>query len=71
MNDTVFQVERAPPNSIYFYRELLRMRRVEEKRAAVYPTDKIKSPIHLSIGQEAVAVGVCASLEAHDAVFGT
>ena len=39
--------------------------------ARVYPSDKIKSPVHLSIGQEAVAVGVCAALRPEDVVFGT
>jgi TPP-dependent pyruvate/acetoin dehydrogenase alpha subunit len=53
------------------YRSLYRIRRVEEEVARVYPTDKIKSPVHLSIGQEATAVGVCDALEAHDVVFGT
>ena len=54
-----------------FYRSLYRIRRVEEEVAKVYPTDKIKSPIHLSIGQEAVAVGVCEALERRDVIFGT
>jgi len=54
-----------------FYKSLYRIRRVEEEIAAVYPTDKIKSPVHLSIGQEAVAVGVCEALEKNDIVFGT
>src|SRR6185503_9406083 len=54
-----------------FYRALYRIRRVEEEIAAVYPTDKIKSPVHLSIGQEAVCVGVCEALRADDVVFGT
>jgi TPP-dependent pyruvate/acetoin dehydrogenase alpha subunit len=53
------------------YRTLYRIRRVEEEVARVYPTDKIKSPVHLSIGQEAVAVGVCAALRPDDTVFGT
>lgn len=53
------------------YASLCRIRRVEERVAQVYPTDKIKSPIHLSIGQEAVAVGVCEALRPEDAVFGT
>jgi TPP-dependent pyruvate/acetoin dehydrogenase alpha subunit len=52
------------------YRALYRIRRVEEEIARVYPTDVIRSPVHLSIGQEAVAVGVCAALEPGDAVFG-
>lgn len=53
------------------YRSLYRIRRVEEEVARVYPTDVIKSPVHLSIGQEAVSVGVCEALEADDVVFGT
>ena len=53
------------------YRSLYRIRRVEEEIARVYPTDKIKSPVHLSIGQEGVAVGVCEALEASDVVFGS
>lgn len=53
------------------YRDLYRIRRVEEEIARVYPTDRIKSPVHLSIGQEAVSVGVCAALRPQDVVFGT
>ncbi len=53
------------------YRALLRIRRLEEEIARVYPTDKIKSPVHLSIGQEAVSVGVCEALRPDDVVFGT
>lgn len=54
-----------------FYRSLYRIRRVEEEIVRVYPTDKIKSPVHLSIGQEAVSVGVCEALRGDDVVFGT
>ncbi len=54
-----------------FYRSLYRIRRVEEEIAKVYPTDRIKSPVHLSIGQEAVSVGVCEALQPDDVVFGT
>src|SRR5438552_1458068 len=53
------------------YRALFRIRRVEEEIARVYATDKIKSPVHLSIGQEAVSVGVCQALRPPDVVFGT
>ncbi|QQG40404.1 MAG: thiamine pyrophosphate-dependent dehydrogenase E1 component subunit alpha [Candidatus Levyibacteriota bacterium] len=53
------------------YRSLYRIRRVEEEIGKVYPTDKIKSPVHLSIGQEAVSVGVCLALDSQDIVFGT
>ncbi|MBX9584836.1 MAG: thiamine pyrophosphate-dependent dehydrogenase E1 component subunit alpha [Gemmataceae bacterium] len=53
------------------YRSLYRIRRVEEEVARVYATDKIKSPVHLSIGQEAASVGVCEALRDDDTVFGT
>jgi len=53
-----------------FYQSLYRIRRVEEEIAKIYPSDKIKSPVHLSIGQEAVAVGVCEALRPSDVVFG-
>jgi TPP-dependent pyruvate/acetoin dehydrogenase alpha subunit len=53
------------------YRALYRIRRVEEEIARIYPSDQIKSPVHLSIGQEAVAVGVCDVLRPDDVVFGT
>jgi TPP-dependent pyruvate/acetoin dehydrogenase alpha subunit len=53
------------------YRALYRIRRLEEEIARAYPSDKIKSPVHLSIGQEAVSVGVCEALEPQDVVFGT
>lgn len=54
-----------------FYRSLYRIRRVEEEIARVYPQDKIKSPVHLSIGQESIAVAVCEALSADDVVYGT
>lgn len=53
------------------YKSLYRIRRLEEEIAAIYPTDKIKSPVHLSIGQEAASVGVCEALRPDDVVFGT
>lgn len=53
------------------YRSLFRIRRVEEEMARIYPSDKIRSPMHLSIGQEAVAVGTCEALRPDDVVFGT
>src|SRR5271167_1044454 len=54
-----------------FYRSIYRIRKVEEKIAEIYPTDKIQSPVHLSIGQEAISVAVCAALQPGDVVFGS
>ena len=53
------------------YRSLYLIRRSEEVIADIYPTDKIKSPVHLSIGQEAIAVGVCDALSDNDYVSAT
>lgn len=53
------------------YRTMFLIRRVEERVAEIYPTDKIKSPVHLSIGQEAPSVGLCTALDPSDIVFGT
>lgn len=47
------------------------IRRVEEEVGRIYPTDRIKSPVHLSIGQESVAVGVCDPLRSDDVVSAT
>ncbi len=53
--------------SLYF--QMLRIRMVEESIAARYYEQEMRCPVHLSIGQEAVAVGVCQSLNAQDNVF--
>ena len=51
-----------------FY-QALRIRMVEEKIIEMYPSDAIQSPVHLSIGQEAVAVGVCEARDPQDWIF--
>lgn len=53
------------------YRCMLKIRMAEEKIAEIYPTDKIQSPVHLCIGQEAVSAGVCLALEPSDRLYGT
>jgi acetoin:2,6-dichlorophenolindophenol oxidoreductase subunit alpha len=50
------------------YRDMLRIRRVQLRLESLYHLDEMKTPIHLCIGQEAVAVGVCANLEKDDYV---
>ena len=51
------------------YYLFLLIRRSEEKIIELYNTDKIKSPVHLSIGQEAIAVGVSLALSESDIIF--
>jgi TPP-dependent pyruvate/acetoin dehydrogenase alpha subunit len=45
------------------------IRRVELKIEDLYPQDEMKTPVHLSLGQEAAAVGVCAHLRREDFIF--
>lgn len=47
------------------FRGMLRIRVIEEEIARLYPEQEMRCPVHLCIGQEAVAVGVCATLS-HD-----
>ena len=51
------------------FKKALRIRIVEERIIELYPSDCIQSPVHLSIGQEAVAVGVCEHLKKTDLLF--
>ena len=51
------------------YEMMLRIRMVEEKIAELYPEQEMRCPIHLCIGQEAVAVGVCTNLSRSDYVL--
>ena len=57
-------------NITNLYKSIKRIRRAEEVIAKIYPTDRIKSPVHLGIGHEAIQVGICENLEKNDIVFG-
>ncbi|MGP8051748.1 MAG: thiamine pyrophosphate-dependent dehydrogenase E1 component subunit alpha [Desulfobaccales bacterium] len=48
------------------YYDMLRIRRFQERIDALYLDNNMKTPVHLCIGQEAVAVGVCAHLGPED-----
>lgn len=54
---------------VSLFKQLLYIRRVEEKIVELYPEQEMRCPVHLSIGQEAIAVGVSANLETKDMVF--
>ena len=51
------------------FRSALKIRLVEKRIVELYPSDLIQSPVHLSIGQEHVAVGFCENLQPDDWVF--
>jgi len=50
-------------------RDMVRIRRVEETLAELYPSGEMRTPTHFAIGQEAVAVGVCGALRRDDVVY--
>ncbi|HVA79212.1 MAG TPA: pyruvate dehydrogenase (acetyl-transferring) E1 component subunit alpha [Candidatus Binataceae bacterium] len=58
-------------HSLHLLHEMLRIRRFEEKSAELYSAGKIRGFLHLYIGEEAVAVGAIAALEADDAIVAT
>ena len=54
-----------------FYKEMLLIRRFEDKCAELYSNQKIRGFLHLYNGEEAVAVGLMSALSKDDAVFAT
>jgi pyruvate dehydrogenase E1 component alpha subunit len=53
------------------YARMLRVRMVEEAIAARYSEQEMRCPVHLSVGQEAAAVGTCAALDFADVAVST
>ncbi len=60
-----------PVTARELYVRMLRIRLVEEKIAELYPEQQMRCPVHLSVGQEAVAVGACAALAPEDYAIST
>lgn len=60
----------GPEAMLLLFRQMLRIRMIEEEIATRYPVEeqKMRCPVHLSVGQEAVAVGVSAALRPADQV---
>ena len=53
-----------------FYEQMLLIREVELKIAKLAKNKIINTPVHLSVGQEAIAVGISENLKKTDQVFG-
>jgi len=60
MVDSGWQIEQ--------YRKMLRIRLIEEEIANRYSEQEMRCPVHLSIGQEAAAVGACSALTQKDQI---
>ena len=67
--------EKAPvidkDHGLHLLKEMLRIRRLEEKCAELYTATKIRGFLHLYIGEEAVAVGAIQALQPDDAIVAT
>src|SRR6187401_2615418 len=67
--------QKLPPmereHALFLLKEMLRIRRLEEKCVELYTASKIRGFVHLYIGEEAVAVGVMQVLQPEDAIVAT
>ena len=62
---------REHDHALDLLRQMLRIRRFEERCAQLYQQEKIRGFLHLYIGEEAVATGVMSVLDLDDAVVAT
>ena len=56
-------------NLINLYKKILRIRKIEQKISEEYSKGKMRCPVHLSIDQEAPAVGICSNLNSNDQIL--
>jgi len=54
-----------------FYEKMVRIRKFEEKAAELFAQGKIPGFVHLYVGEEATAVGVCSNLTERDYITST
>lgn len=58
-------------DALHLLRQMIRIRRFEEKSAELYSAGKIRGFLHLYIGEEAIAVGMMEALRPDDAIVAT
>ena len=63
MNETDLNLE--------LYKKVYLIRKAEEKIQEHYMEDEMKTPMHMSMGEEAIVAGVCQALNVEDQIFGT
>ena len=72
MNDAALKPVTIPrETALSLLRDMVRIRRFEERCADLYGQQKIRGFLHLYIGEEAVAVGAIHALAADDAIVAT
>lgn len=60
----------SPEQLISFFRGMQRIRLAEERIGQLVQSREVRTPCHLSSGQEAIPVGVCAALGQDDPLWG-
>lgn len=61
----------SPDTLLALYTSMARIRVVEECVARAYSRQKMRCPVHLCVGQEAITAGACEALRQDDAVLAT
>ena len=51
------------------FKKIYKIRKIETKISHQYKDQEMRCPVHLSVGQEAIATGICLSLSKKDQVF--
>ena len=57
--------------NLELFKMIYKIRKTEEKIAELYKEQEMRCPVHLSIGQESVAAGVCFALKKNDKIIST
>ncbi|MCK4364498.1 MAG: thiamine pyrophosphate-dependent dehydrogenase E1 component subunit alpha [Thermoplasmatales archaeon] len=57
--------------SLELYKKVYLIRKSEETIIKYYMDDDMKTPVHLSVGEEAIAAGVCHATGKDDQIYGT
>lgn len=71
MSETTLTSVTDAATRLALFRSMLRIRRIEEAVAQRYGEQRMRCPVHLSIGQEAAAVGACSVLRPTDQIVST
>jgi pyruvate dehydrogenase E1 component alpha subunit len=71
MIDAAPKVRLSRSHVLELLRQMIRIRRFEEKCAELYTLERIRGFLHLYIGEEAVAVGAMTALAPEDAIVAT
>ena len=69
--DNFIKMKIPSKNLINFYEKISLIREVELEISKRYTENKMRCPVHLSIGQEACAVGICENLDKNDSLYST